>query len=282
MRTGHLIGALLVASVVTGSSRGGSHESGGTSSGSGLGPGGGFATASVPAAVSGGYRWYGPPYYVTIGPNGMPIVFGPPMLLPPPMLFPTTVFDRGPLGGPMPVPLPREFARPAPQPRPIIRAKRGDSTKSDRLVTIGDRLFRAGNLKRAEERYEQARRADPGSAVPHLRLEQVALVRGQYAEAANRLREAIAAEPGWLAKVPNIQAIYGEPAEFNRPINKLESHLLAEPTDRDAWLVLGAQLYLSGRTRRAADVFLRLTDRKPDATLTAFLEASDAQPPDAR
>ena len=47
--------------------------------------------------------------------------------------------------------------------------------------------------------------------------------------------------------------------------------------DRDARLVLGAQLYLSGRTERAAEVLRDLTDRKPDPTLAAFLNASRAE-----
>ena len=50
--------------------------------------------------------------------------------------------------------------------------------------------------------------------------------------------------------------------------------MLAEPGDRDAWLVLGAELFLSGQTHRAADIFLRLTDRKPDPALAAFLDAA--------
>jgi len=41
---------------------------------------------------------------------------------------------------------------------------------------------------------------------------------------------------------------------------------------------------LSGRARQSADVFTRLNDRKPDATLAAFLDATspDAMPRDAR
>jgi len=141
-------------------------------------------------------------------------------------------------------------------------------------VTYGDRLFRAGNNRRAQERYEQAARSDPYSAAPRVRLAQLAFVRGQYAEAANQFREALAAEPGWLGKAFDVQSLYAEPGDFAKQIAKLESHLQVEPQDRDAWLVLGAEWYLSGRTEKAADVFLRLTDRKPDATLAAFLEAA--------
>jgi len=185
-----------------------------------------------------------------------------------PAPMPMPGFDGGMVAGPMPAPVPRIV---------VPKAKKADPAKGDQLTTIGDRLFRARNFKRAAERYEQAMNADPASASPRVRLAQVAMVRGQYAEAARHLREAIAAEPGWLARAKDIQTIFGEPADFHRELSRLESHLLHEPGDRDAWLLLGAELYLSGETRRAGDVFLRLTDRKPDAALAAFLEAADAK-----
>jgi tetratricopeptide (TPR) repeat protein len=144
-------------------------------------------------------------------------------------------------------------------------------------MTLGDRLFRGGNLKRAEERYQQAARADATQAAPYLHLVQIALARGKYAAAANRLREAETAQPGWIVTAPDIQAIYGEPAEFAHQIARLESYVQSHPQDRDAWLVLGAEWFLTGRTTRAADVFQRLNDpnRKPDIALAAFLDASN-------
>jgi tetratricopeptide (TPR) repeat protein len=200
-----------------------------------------------------------------------------------PMLVPWTVVNPGPLGGPMP-PAAFRVPRPAPiapraNPNPNPNPRRGDISKGEQYTTIGDRLFRAGNLKRASERYEQALRADPGAAAPRVRLAQLAMVRGQYAEAAQQLREAIAAEPGWLEKATDIRPVFGEPGDFNRPIAKLESHLLADPNDRDGWLLLGVEYYLSGRTRKAADVFLRLTDRKPDPALAALLDATGVRLP---
>ena len=123
-----------------------------------------------------------------------------------------------------------------------------DPGRAAHYLTFGDRLFRAGNLKKAEERYLQARSAAPDLAAPQLRLAQIALARGHYTEAANRLREAETAQPGWLVTAPDIQAIYGEPAEFLRQLARLESYVQSHPDDRDAWLVLGAQWFLSGRT----------------------------------
>jgi tetratricopeptide (TPR) repeat protein len=204
--------------------------------------------------------YYDPGY----DPDPPPVGFGPSMV---PFAMPDPGFG---VAGPLP---PRDMIERW-QARPEKPARRGDPERSIELVTIGDRLFRAGNTRRAAERYEQAVRADPNAAAPHIGLAQLAVVRGEYAEAAQHVREALTAQPGWLIHAPDISATYLEPADFHASIARLESHLQAHPTDRDAWLVLGAQWYLSGQTGRAADVFLRLTDRKADATLEAFLDAS--------
>ena len=149
--------------------------------------------------------------------------------------------------------------------------------RAGQRVTLGDRLLRAGNVKKAEERYQQASRTAPDLAAPRVRLAQIAFVRGNYTDAALRLREAETAQPGWIITAPDLQSIFGEPTEFARHIAKLETHLQSHPDDRDAWLVLGAEWFLTGRTAKAADVFQRLNDpkRKPDVALAAFLDASN-------
>lgn len=119
--------------------------------------------------------------------------------------------------------------------------------------------------------------AAPDLAAPHIRLAQIAIARGNYSDAADRFRQAELAQPGWIVTAPDIQSIYAEPAVFARTVTRLESHLQLHPDDRAAWLVLGAQWFLSGRTIKAADVFRRLNDpkRKPDLALSAFLDASN-------
>jgi hypothetical protein len=219
----------------------------------------------------------------------------------PPMLFlgPSWFFvpGSGMIGQPMVGGGPN-FAAPPPRPaqlppaadNPPAAVKRSDPARSGQLMTVGDRLFRAGNLKRAEERYQQALRADPDSAAPHIRLAQIAIARGNYSDAADRFRQAETVQPGWIATAADIQSIYAEPAAFARAVARLESHLQIYPDDRAGWLVLGAQWLLSGRTAKAADVFRRLNDpkRKPDVVLSAFLDASNQTrdeavgPPDAR
>jgi hypothetical protein len=232
------------------------------------------------AAVGGGFAgyWYGWPYIVG-GPGYVPVyspglIMGPSGFIAPFGAAPAPMPPRGPL---LPPP-PRDAT---PQPSQATKPAASDLARATQLLTVGDRLFRAGNLKKAEERYLKARNAASNQAAPHVRLAQIAVARGQYTEAANQLRDAETAQPGWLLTAPDIQAIYGEPAEFLHRVARLESFVHAHPEDRDAWLVLGAQWFLSGRTSRASDVFLRLDDprRKPDVALAAFLFASNHATP---
>lgn len=271
----HVLGgcSCVIAMLAVSTARGGDHSAPSKS--------GSMPTAKVPAAVGGGY-WqnYAFPYYQTIGPNGLPMTIVPPM---PPVIVPAVFVPVGvpprPIGGNFGIagPLPRGGV-PRARPNPGAARRKADPERAIQLTTYGDRLFRGGNTRKAEERYEQAVRANPYSAGPLVRLAQLALVRGQYDRAADLLRDAQAAEPGWINTVDDIQSIYSEPADFAKQIARLESHLQADPGDRDAWLVLGAQWYLSGRTQKAADIFVRLTDRQPDATLEAFIQAS--RPPE--
>jgi hypothetical protein len=231
-------------------------------------------TAVIPglAAVGGGYGYgYGWPFYGPFGFGALPFSYVPPLLVLAPPAFPQG--GGGVLAGPMP-PAGMFAARQLPLVPEPVKPRRPEPARAAQLVTLGDRNFRAGNIHRAAERYAQAMSADPTAAAPRVRMAQVELCRGDYAKAARHFRDATTAEPGWLIHARDIQSIYGEPGDFARQVNRLETHLQVEPGDRDAWLVLGAQMYLSGRTRKAADIFLRLTDRQPDATLAAFIAAA--------
>ena len=240
----------------------------------------GILVAAFPASAShhghhgggfgggGGGGGYGYPYF------GFPYYYPTAIYAPPPIYFLPS--PAGPAVPPAPGMLP-PAAIPGPgpgPPQPAAPARKNDPAKAERMVELGDHLFRAGNFSRATERYQQAARADPSSATPQVRLAQIALVRGKFAEAADAFRTAESVQPGWLARARDIQSLYAEPADFAKQVAKLESHLQAHPDDRDAWFVLGANWYLSGRVRKAADVFLRLADRQPDSALTAFLDAS--------
>jgi tetratricopeptide (TPR) repeat protein len=214
-----------------------------------------------------GYYAYSPPL-VVIGPGGFA-----PFLAP---AFPQGIapFANG-NGLNLPTP-PPGFVNGAQPARPL----RSNPARSKELTEIGDRSFRGHNIKRAEDKYKLAVKADPTSPIPHVHLAQVSVARGNYSAAADHLRDAVtvAGDGTWLFNTPDIQAIFGEPGDFARQLARIETHLQANPNDRDAWFVLGAETYLSGRTRQAFDVFQRLTDRRTDEALTAFIDASRPRP----
>ena len=246
----------------------------------------GHAEGASLGAVGGYPGFYALPYFAAVSPYGAYNYY-------PGMMMGSGGFGYYPSGWMLPPPMPMRGPVVAAPPREIVAgwgrggrnpvAVPSDPARAKQQMIVGDRLFRAGNLKKAEERYQQANRAAADLAAPYTRLAQIALARGNYTAAANRLRDAEIAQPGWIETAPDIQSIYGEPAEFARQIARLESHVQIHPDDRDAWLVLGAQWFLSGRTDRAADVFLRLNDpnRKSDIALTAFLDASNQVKPRA-
>ncbi|MGO9597789.1 MAG: tetratricopeptide repeat protein [Isosphaeraceae bacterium] len=234
----------------------------------------------VPSTMGGAGFGFFYPYYVMGTPGGVipfapgPVGFGP--------AWGGGGLAFGPTApGPVAPPPPPGWLAPARVDQVGKKPTRKDAARSGQLVVLGDRLFRGNNTKRAEERYLQAARLDPSSASPLIHLTQIALVRDQYTEAAIRLREAETAQPGWLVTAPDVQSLYAEPEDFARRLSRLESHLQVHPDDRDAWLVLGAEWYLSGRSARAADVFQRLNDpaRRPDIALAAFLEATTQKHP---
>ena len=153
------------------------------------GPGPAHRPVGGLGAVSGGSGLgYGIiPYYATAGPNGVstyvpPLLFmGPGGLAAMPRFVPVpVVVDRGPVAPPPPP----GFGGAGVADQEVNKNKRKDPARAVQLTTMGDRLFRVGNLKKAEERYQQAARLDSDSAAPRVRLAQVALVREQYAEAA--------------------------------------------------------------------------------------------------
>lgn len=225
---------------------------------------------------------YNPAIYYGYGVGGA-YVYSPPLVVFTPGFTPflAPAFPQGlamgGMGGGLNLPAPPPGLvdlAPVPRPRPTNPAK------AKELTEIGDRSFRAHNIKRAEDKYKLALKADPTSPTPHVHLAQVSIARGNYAAAADHLRDAVtvAGDGTWLVNFADIQAIFGEPADFARQVGRLETHLQANPNDREAWFVLGAETYLSGRSRQAFDIFQRLTDRRADEALTAFMDASRPRP----
>ena len=225
------------------------------------------ATALSPVFVGGGGFFFGVSPVLVMGPGS----FLPPMA----WMGPTFLPARAPL---MPPPPPGFLGPNGGIAGNKAKAKPSDPVRSGQLTTLGDRLFRAGNLKKAEERYLQAMRVAP--TWPHrvsgwLRSP----LRGATTPTQpTRLREAETAEPGWIVNAPDIQTIYGEPTEFARQFGAARD-LSCRPiptTAMDGWS--WEPNCFSRVERQRPPTSSRgstIPNRKSDVALAAFLDASN-------
>lgn len=230
-------------------------------------PGGGWWPRPRPPWVIN----YNPPIIVGYGPWGLS-AWSPPLIVGTPGYVGAVPV---PVPTPVPVPVPVPTQVEAPQvnlPRPI--GVNRDLAKEKDLILRGDRFFKAGKVGQAIDRFKQAIKANPDSFQARLRLSEIAFDKGNYAEAASWLHEAVAADPRGLEKPTNVEAMFVEPEDFQKAIERLETHLQAKPEDRDAWMVLGVQHLLSGHPDRASDAFLRLDPDRDDPTLRALMLAA--------
>lgn len=224
-----------------------------------------FPAPFMPAAVVGG-PFMGGPGFAPMGPQ--PMFMGSPFASPILPLPPAPQFQRGFLPG-------RDFwwGRPAAPPaKPTVTAS-AKAFSADYLAR-GDRFFRAKDYRRARDRFARSARFDPNSADPLVHEAQIDILQGHYEDAAERIRQALSNDGNWVFNAPDIRAMYLEPGDFDKRIADLEAHVQANPEDRDAWFALGFEKYLSGKSRQASDIFMRLTDRRGDATLFLMLQAS--------
>lgn len=126
----------------------------------------GYGAGASVGAVGGYPGFYAIPYFA-VGPFGMYGYY--------PGIW-TGGFGNAPFGSMLPAPMPMRgpvIASPPPRlggqrPQGANKPARApsDPARANQSITVGDRLFRAGNLKKAEERYQQALRGSRSRRPP--------------------------------------------------------------------------------------------------------------------
>ncbi len=188
---------------------------------------------------------------------------------------------------------------PSPPARPDLAAS---------LVALGEQALEAGDLAAADERFERALRADPGSARAQIGLGRAALLRDDLALAETRFASVLEREPGsvparlglatlarrsgrdaearaQLARVlqadPWSAAAHAELAELTGPAPRTPAADLdealrrarAHPYDLAAGLAAGSALAAAGRSAEASlqlESILWLADLDPQAARHAW------------
>lgn len=263
---------------------------------------GGWSGAAAP-----GYAW-GAPYWAA-GPTWWqaPVVVAPPTIV----VVPQPVIVRQPVVVPLEAfdPPPREDPQAAarveakvragelvairPQANPVRPAAAAEPAKPRPAepvvpnepkaraafeVARAREAFAEGWYGRAAERLADAVAADPAAPLPYFLLAQARTARGEYAEAVAAIRDGMRRAPDWPASGFNLKEVYGPGAAFDRHLADLREAADADPDDPAVGFLLGYHLWFLGEKAEAVKRFRKATKQARDnGIIERFLIEADGK-----
>ncbi|WP_145253858.1 hypothetical protein [Planctomycetes bacterium Pan216] len=136
--------------------------------------------------------------------------------------------------------------------------------RSGTYVTSGIRLFKAGVYNRAAERFEEAARLAADDATPHFLRTQSLIATKRYRDAAVALKNGLKLNGDWLDLGFDMRGLYDDQADLASQMADLAAELQANPLDRDALLLLGFELFMTGRKEEARPLLEQVVRLEPD------------------
>lgn len=146
-------------------------------------------------------------------------------------------------------------------------------------VARAQEAFEEGQYGRAAERLTDAIAADPVTPVPYFLLAQARTARGEYAEAVAAIRDGLRRAPDWPTSGYNLRAIYGPAAaRLDRHVAELREAADAAPDDPTVGFLLGYHLWFLGE-RVEAVKHLRRASRwaRDNGIIERFLVEADGK-----
>ena len=155
--------------------------------------------------------------------------------------------------------------------RPPTERELADSLKAQRL---GDEAFQALDYHAAARRYREAAEEAPTRGEPVYRLAFARIATGDYPEAGEHLRRALALNPSLPTTGPSLAELWGDGNALARTeaVGRLAEYARADVRDPDRLFLLAAVMHAGGDTR-AREIFeaaWRLTGGRPH--LRAYLD----------
>ncbi len=141
-------------------------------------------------------------------------------------------------------------------------------------LRLGAAAFRRADYEEAVTRFKSAAAAVLADAAPLFALGQAHIALGRDGRAARVIRQAVRLHPELLRSKRAIARAFGEPVEFDRVMEALESRAAAVPSNADSKFVLAVQRYFTG-DERSRETFAWLSKAVPDDEVAAlFVSAS--------
>jgi len=157
-------------------------------------------------------------------------------------------------------------------------APQPETNPGTQLFDEGLALFKSGDYQGALARFDASLKQLPGDPVVHEVRALTLFALGQYAPAAASLNALLASAPGmdWTT----LSSLYGNTADYQTQLRKLEQFCRDNPQDAGAYFVLAYQYLVIGSKDAAVDALKVVVANQPkDSTAKRMLDA--LAPPEA-
>ncbi len=141
--------------------------------------------------------------------------------------------------------------------RPIEIAPQDRIPVNNSFLADGVEAFRKGDYKAARKLFSYSVLDAPQNGFGELSYALALFAEGQYTASAGAIRRGISLVPDVIDRPVDAARMYGDQDSLESHIQQLRLHVAAEPSDADAWLVLGYVLYSSGDPEGAVRAFDR-------------------------
>jgi tetratricopeptide (TPR) repeat protein len=156
-----------------------------------------------------------------------------------------------------------------------------ESQQATKLFDEGLALFKAGDYRGALAKFDAALQKLPGDPVVHEVRALTLFALGEYKPAAAALNSFLSSAPGmdWTT----MSSLYGNTADYQTQLRKLEQYCKSNPKDASAYFVLAYQYLVIDSKDAAVDALKVVVKNQPkDATAKRMLDAlSPAAPSSA-
>ncbi len=141
----------------------------------------------------------------------------------------------------------------------------------------GVEAFRNGDYDGARRLFSYSVLDAPQNGFGELSYALALFSQENYSAAAGAIRRGLSLVPDVIDRPIDVQRMYGNDGDLIAHVQTLRLHVAANPTDADAWLVLGYILYSSGDPVGASQAMDRAAGLAPGDTVAAILrDAAEA------
>lgn len=151
--------------------------------------------------------------------------------------------------------------------------RRAAAERAKQALLTGTRRFKAGDYRRAADRFADAIKAAPDDATPYFFRAFALFAAGQFPAAVDATKAGLKINADWPLADFDMKQLYGDPADLVPQLANLAAELKANPLDRDRLFLLGFVLFVTDDPGKAQPLLEQAARLEADDThLKSFLD----------